>query len=95
MSGQSSAFLELHLATFEHSFYPFYVENQWVHEIEVVWWLLTEYSCSGLPLYWCGVPKLLRAVCPVICGFMFDFHCVRSTASFPKAQTSGQEFWEG
>ena len=68
-SGSSAAFLELHLTTFEHGFY--YILEWDAHESDVVWWLLTTYNCSELPLEYCGVPKRMRAVCPVICGFQY------------------------
>merc|ERR1712136_715810 len=63
-SGFSAAFLELHLSTFINGFY--------YNESDYVWWLLTTSNCSALPLEYCGVPKGMRAVCPVICGCLED-----------------------
>merc|ERR1712107_763109 len=73
MSGPSSTFLEIHLATFEHAFDWVSVASQWIHESDLVRSLLTSNGCSGLPLEYCGVPKGLRAVCPVICGCPEEF----------------------
>lgn len=81
MSGSSSSLLSVHLTVYEHAFFSVNMEDQSVSEIAIVWWLLTDYGCSALPLEYCGVPTHMRAVCPVICGCLGD-------ASLPGCRTS-------
>ena len=84
-SGRAGELLDLHVATFDHAFFHSFFEDQWIHAIDHLRLLTNTSGCRDLPLEWCGVPKGLRAVCPVICGFPFDVCARRDASPFPLA----------
>lgn len=66
--GSAADFLQLHLDTYHHAFTT--ASATGVKES------LLSGGCGNLTVEWCGLPMVMRAVCPVLCGCLEDPHQV-------------------
>lgn len=67
-AGPASDFLQFHFDTFHHAFVT--TNKASVNES------LVSGGCGNLTVELCGVPMVMRAVCPVLCGCIQDPHQV-------------------